>query len=241
MIKEKIITAYENLADEYNAKIDFKPHNAFYDRPNMLKLIGEVKNKSILDAACGPGKYAEIFISKGASVTGFDISPRMIELAKERNNDTENFYVHDLATPFEKLNDNSYDIIVCALAMHYIEDWNFTIQEFYRVLKDDGQLIISIEHPFFEYNYFNSTQYFNTEAVKCIWKNFGKPIEINSYRRSLESCIIPLTNNGFYIDKLIEPKPTKEFEKYDPKHYKELNEFPAFMCISAIRKPSKTK
>ncbi len=239
MIKEKIIKAYENLADEYNAKIDYKPHNAFYDRPNTLKLIGEVKDKSVLDAACGPGKYAEILISEGATVTGFDISPRMIELAKERNKNTGFFFVQDLATPFETLSKNSYDVIVCALAMHYIEDWNSTIQEFYRVLKDDGQLIISIEHPFFEFNYFNSTQYFNTEAVKCIWKGFGNPIEINSYRRPLESCIIPLTNNGFYIDKLIEPKPTKEFEKHDPKHYKELKKFPAFMCIKAIRKPSK--
>jgi ubiquinone/menaquinone biosynthesis C-methylase UbiE len=241
LINKKILEAYESLANEYNAKIDYKPHNAFYDRPNTLKLIGEVKDKSVLDAGCGPGKYAEILISKGATVTGFDISPRMIELAKERNKNRGLFFVQDLASPFVKLNDNSYDIIVCALAMHYIEDWNSTIQEFYRVLKEKGQLIISIEHPFFEFNYFKSTQYFNTEAVKCIWKNFGNPIEVNSYRRPLESCIIPLTNNGFYIDKLIEPKPTKEFEKIDPKHYKELNEFPAFMCIKAIRKPSETE
>jgi ubiquinone/menaquinone biosynthesis C-methylase UbiE len=241
MVKKKILEAYESLANEYNAQIDNKPHNAFYDRPNTLKLIGEVKDKAILDAACGPGKYAEILIAQGATVTGFDISPRMIALAQERNKNAGFFFVQDLATPFEKLNDHSYDIIVCALAMHYIEDWNATIQEFYRVLKDNGQLIISIEHPFFEFNYFNSTHYFNTEAVKCIWKNFGKPIEINSYRRPLESCILPLTNNGFYIDQLIEPKPTKEFEKIDPKHYKELNEFPAFMCIKAIRKLSKTE
>ena len=238
MIKEKILKAYEELADQYNAKIDYKPHNAYYDRPNTLKLVGEVKGKSVLDAACGPGKYAEILIAVGATVTGFDISPRMIELAQERNKNTVSFFVQDLSAPFETLKKNSYDIIVCALALHYIEDWNSTIQELYRVLKDDGKLIISIEHPFFEFNYFNSTQYFMTEAVKCIWKSFGNPIEINSYRRSLESCIIPLTNNGFYIDKLVEPKPTKEFEKFDAKHYKELNEFPAFMCIRAVRKPS---
>ena len=238
MIKDKIIEAYESLADQYNAKIDYKPHNAFYDRPNTLKLIGEVKGKHILDDACGPGKYAEILISEGATIIGFDISPRMIELAKERNKGTDMFFVQDLETPLDKLKDNSFDIVVCALAMHYIEDWNSTIKEFYRVLKDGGQLIISIEHPFFEFNYFNSKQYFNTEAVKAIWKNFGKPVEVNSYRRSLESCISPLTNNGFYIDTLIEPKPTEEFKKADPKHYKELNKFPSFMCIKAVRKPN---
>ena len=56
MIKDKIIEACEHLADAYNAKIDNKPHNAFYERLKTLKLIGEVKDKSILDVACGPRK-----------------------------------------------------------------------------------------------------------------------------------------------------------------------------------------
>jgi len=38
------------------------------------------------------------------------------------------------------------------------------------------------------------------------------------------------------IDKSIEPKPQKEFEKADLRHFKELNEFPAFMCIRAVKK-----
>ena len=238
MIKEKIIKAYEEMAEAYNAKIDFKPHNAFYDRPNTLSLIGNVKNKSILDAACGPGKYAEILLGMGAQVTGFDISPKMIALAKERNRNKNegSFYTHDLSEPLNSLDDASFDVVLCALAMHYIEDWNPTIREFYRVLKPNGRLVISIEHPFFEYNYFKSKRYFSIEAVKCIWRGFGKPIEVNSYRRPLEATLLPLTENGFYIEKLIEPKPTKEFEKHDPRHYKELNEFPAFMCIRATRK-----
>jgi len=54
----------ENLAGTYNTKIDNKPHNAFYDRLNTPKLIGQVNDKSFLNAACGPGKYAEILISR---------------------------------------------------------------------------------------------------------------------------------------------------------------------------------
>lgn len=235
-MKEKILKAYEEMAESYNAMIDYKAHNAFYDRPNTLGLMPEVEGKSILDAACGPGKYAEILISQGANLTGFDMSPRMIEFAKERNKDSGTFFVHDLTNPFEMLKNESFDIVLCALAMHYVQDWALTIQEFYRVLKPKGLIIMSIEHPFFEFNYFKSTKYFEVEPVKCTWRGFGKPIEINSYRRPLNECITPLTDNGFYIDKLIEPKPVAEFQKYDPKHFKELNEFPAFMCIRAIKK-----
>ncbi len=235
-MKEKILSAYEEMADSYNAKIDYKPHNAFYDRPNTLSLMPDMTGKSVLDAACGPGKYAEILLAQGADITGFDISPRMIELAKERNNGVGRFFVHDFSEPLDMLENESFDIVLCALAMHYLPDWTMTIKEFYRVLKPKGLLVMSTEHPFFEFNYFKSTQYFEIEPVKCTWGGFGKPIEVNSYRRPLSECITPLTDNGFYIDKLIEPKPVAEFQKYDPKHFKELNEFPAFMCIRAVKK-----
>jgi len=239
MPTEKIKQAYDDLADSYNLLIDHKPHNAYYDRPNTLSLLPDVAGKSIFDAACGPGKYAEILLSKGAVITGCDISPKMIAHAKKRNKGAGDFFVHDLSLPLKQLKESSFDIVLCALAMHYLEDWNATIQEFHRLLKPNGCLVISIEHPFFEYNYFKSTQYFTIEPVNCTWSGFGKPLKMHSYRRPLQECISPLTNNGFYIDQLIEPKPIKEFEKLDPKHYKELNEFPAFMCISAIRKPEK--
>ncbi len=236
MIKHKILSAYEEIAEKYNELIDHKPHNAYYDRPNTLELIQEVSGKFILDAACGPGKYAEILISEGARVKGFDISEKMVMLARERNKNQKDFFVHDLSSPFEMFDNETFDAVICALALHYIEDWNFTIKEFCRVLKPNGSLVISIEHPFFEYNYFHSEKYFEIEHVKCTWSGFGKPVEVNSFRRPLSECITPLTENGFYIDKLVEPKPTEEFEKLDPKHYKELNEFPAFMCIRAIKK-----
>ncbi|WP_445385771.1 class I SAM-dependent methyltransferase [Robiginitalea sp. IMCC44478] len=236
MIKEKILSAYDDMAYRYNELIDHKPHNAYYDRPNMLELLPDVRGKIILDAACGPGKYAEILINRGAVVKGFDISPKMVELAIQRNKGEGEFFIHDFSNPISMVEDNSCDIVLCALALHYIEDWTLTIQEFNRVLKSAGTLVISIEHPFFEYNYFKSKNYFDVENVKCTWTGFGRPVEVNSYRRPLGECITPLTNNGFLIDKLVEPKPTKEFEKLDPKHYKELNEFPSFMCIRAIKK-----
>ena len=118
MIKEKIIAAYENMAVMYNELIDHKPHNAYYDRPNTLNLLPDVTGKIILDAACGPGKYAEILMFNGATVTGFDISPKMVELAKSRNKNREEFFVHDMTERFDSIEDHSCDIVLCALALH---------------------------------------------------------------------------------------------------------------------------
>ncbi len=234
-MKEKIQQAYDGIAKEFNATIDHKPHNAYYDRPNTLRLVGDCRGKRVLDAGCGPGKYAEELMTQGAEVTGFDLSPQMIACAKERNENRGTFFVHDMEEPLTMLQDNSFDVILSALAMHYIRDWNATLGEFQRLLVAGGRLVISIEHPFFEYTYFQSEQYFAVEPVRCTWNGFESPTEMNSYRRPLGACIAPLTRNGFCIDELLEPRPTKEFEKLDPKHFKELNEFPAFLCMSASK------
>lgn len=235
MSKEKILSAYEALAEKYNELIDHKPHNAYYDRPNTLELIPDTEGICVLDAACGPGKYAEILHSGGARVTGFDLSPKMIRLAKERNKGKGHFFVHDMSKPLDMLKDQTFDVVLCALALHYIEDWRPTIREFYRVLKPWGKLVISVEHPFFEYNYFRSGMYFEVEPVTATWSGFGDPVTVHSFRRPLAGCFEPLTDSGFFIDKIVEPKPTTEFELLDPEHFKELNEFPAFMCIRAVR------
>lgn len=236
MIKQKILNAYEKLAHPYNRDIDHKPHNAYYDRPNTIALFGELERKIVLDAACGPGKYAEELIHKGAIVSGFDLSPKMIEYAKQRNGEKGRFFIHDMSEPLSMFEDSSFDYVLCALAMHYLEDWGPTMREFCRVLKPKGQLIISIENPFFEYTYFKSKKYFEVEHVKVTWKGFGIPVEVNSYRRPLHMCIDAFTENGFYIDKLVEPLPTEEFEVLDPRHFKELNEFPAFLCLRGVKK-----
>lgn len=238
MLKEKIRSAYEQLAEKYNELIEHKPHNAYYDRPNTLSLLPDVTGKSVLDAGCGPGKYAEILLERGAVVTGIDLSTNMVRLARERNGDRGHFFVHDLSAPLGMFADGSFDMVLSALTMDYVQDWAPVVREFHRVLKPGGILVMSTEHPFFTFNFFESKQYFETEPVKCTWRGFGEPVEIHNFRRPLGAMLSALTDNGFYIDKLLEPRPVPEFEQYDARHFRELNEFPSFMCLRAVRKAS---
>lgn len=230
------LAAYETLADAYAAAIDTKPHNAYYERPATLSLLPNIENKTVLDAGCGPGVYAEFFQANGAKVIAFDVSPKMVALAQQRLGPDFDVRVADLNDSITFMDDASVDVVVCALVMDYVEDWRKALAEFHRVLRPAGHLIFSTTHPVFEVSYFKSDNYFEIEQVSTEWKGFHPVrVQMPSFRRPLQEIINPIIDTGFRLDKILEPKPTAEFAEADPKHYAELNKLPGFLCIRAVK------
>ncbi len=226
--------AYEILAEAYASVVETKPHNAYYERPATLSLLPEVEGKRVLDAACGPGVYAEWLLSRGAEVVAVDASPKMIELARRRLGDAADIRHADIAKPLTFLSDESFDVVLSSLTLHYIKDWRMTFGEFYRVLRHGGSFVLSVGHPFFDYTYFKSEKYFETELVGSEWKGFeGVKVYMPTFRRSLEETLNPLTEAGFCIERILEPRPTKQFREADPENYEELLQRPSFLCIRA--------
>lgn len=227
--------AYETLAAAYAAVIDTKPHNAYYERPATLSLLPkEVKGKKVLDAGCGPGIYSEWLIERGAEIIAVDASPKMVELARHRLGSMADVRQADLSQPLTFLDNSSFDVVLCPLVLEYIEDWDSTFAEFYRILRPGGHFVFSVTHPLFDYLYFRSNNYFETELVGGEWRGFESgPVYMPSFRRSLAATLSPLVDAGFCLEKILEPKPTDEFKKADPKHYEELSRQPCFLCVRA--------
>ena len=227
------LEAYEALAEAYAALIDTKPHNAYYERPATLSLLPDVHGKQVLDAGCGPGAYAEWLIRHGADVVAFDVSPTMVQLAKKRLGTSAQVLEWNLEEPLRFVGDESFDIVLSALALDYVEDWAAVFQEFYRVLRRPGHLVFSIGHPFAEFLLHKSENYFETECVELVWKGFGKEVVVPSYRRPLQAVLNPLIEAGFTLEKILEPTPTEEFKQHEPEEYEELVRNPGFLCIRA--------
>lgn len=228
------LDAYETLAEAFASVVDTKPHNAYYERPATLSLLPEVTGKRVLDAACGPGVHSEWLIARGAEVVGVDASQKMIELAKRRLGERADVRYADLRKPLTFLESESFDIVLSPLTMEYIEDWLSTFKEFYRVLRPGGYFILSVSHPFSDYTYFKSNNYFETELVGSVWKGFDEVrVHMPSFRRSLEATLNPIIDAGFRLEKILEPRPTEEFKQADPKDYEKLLQQPVFLCIRA--------
>jgi SAM-dependent methyltransferase len=228
--------AYQKLADAYAAKIDTKPHNAYYERPAMLSLLPDVKGKHVLDAGCGPGVYSEWLVDQGAEVTAVDASPRMVEHAKKRLGDAVDVRLHDIREPLDILEDDSIDVVLSSLVMDYIEDWLPVCMEFHRILVREGVFLFSMGHPFAEYLWHRPEDYFATEKVEMWWRGFGVPDLMPSFRRPLQSVVDPLYESGFMIERILEPKPTLEFKESEPEDYERLSKQPGFMCVKSVKR-----
>jgi SAM-dependent methyltransferase len=233
------LRAYEELAEAYAARIDTKPHNAYYDRPATLSLLPDVQGKRVLDAGCGPGAYAQWLVEHGAEVVALDVSPKMVGFARQRLGDRATVLQADFSRPLDFLPDASFDIVLSALALEYVPDWRAVFHEFHRLLRQPGWFVCSVGHPFADFKRHNDGNYFDIEMVEEEWHGFGTPWRVRFYRRSLQESLNPLLEAGFALDRILEPRPTEEFRLADPKDYEELCREPGFLCIRAVKRGEK--
>ncbi len=105
----------------------------------ILNFLGELKDKKVLDLGCGKGRLAKILIGKGASVTGVDLSEKLLEVAS-RNVIGANFIVGS-ATELP-LADDSFDFIICVEVLEHVPNYKKAVEEMMRVLKKNGKIII---------------------------------------------------------------------------------------------------
>lgn len=156
--------------DSYQAKIIL---------PNLVRTLGREKNlkdKNILDLACGSGYFSNILSTAGASVTGVDLGSDLIKVAKENfekmNADSKasgnvKYFVGNAET-FTSITDIKklkFDWIICILAIQNIEKVDLVLKECKKVLNQNGKIVFVINHPSFRIpKYSDWTQQKNKET-----------------------------------------------------------------------------
>ncbi|MER5794742.1 class I SAM-dependent methyltransferase [Streptomyces sp. NPDC001980] len=227
------VNDYNSFAEAYTAENETNLINAYYERPAMLALAGDVAGRRILDAGCGSGPLSAALRDRGAIVSGFDASAGMLELARRRLGDGADLQVADLGSPLPYA-DDTFDDAVASLVLHYLEDWGPALAELRRVLKPGGRLITSVDHPFAinlmhrqagreaEYQYFDTTNW--TEE----WTMGGQTALISIWHRPLHAMTEAFTGAGFRITAISEPEPDPAARELFPEV---IAAKPRFLCF----------
>lgn len=165
---------------------DYRSRGQFFPpvSARLTELVGLQANDAVLDVACGYGNTAITARIKGAKVTGIDITPKLLALAKEeekmadisgidwKEGDAENL-------PFE---DESFDVVLSTFGHIFALNQELAGKEIVRVLKKGGRLgftswppelavgklseVVSKYNPFPSYEAFSPYNWGVTDKVK---------------------------------------------------------------------------
>lgn len=142
----KVQAMFAAIARSYD--LNNRLHSFFQDqrwRRAVVAAAGVDRQSRVLDVACGTGDLAEAFADAGATVTGVDFTPEMLEVARHKAAPTAGrvpvTYVRgdamDLAFP-----DSSFDVVSIAFGIRNVADPARALREFRRVLRPGGRLVV---------------------------------------------------------------------------------------------------
>ncbi len=251
-------TSWDAVAGWYDELLEESPDSfqAKVILPNILRILNPgqgltLSGMKIIDIACGQGYFSRAFVAAGAKVVGADISPELIEKAKERSQNIE-FHV----APADRLNfaeNDTFDAAVIILAIQNIENLSGTMGEAARVLKPGGRLVVVLNHPAFripqksswEWDAKKGRQYRRIESYLKEYKieidmtpgekDKSKKQKTISFHRPLQSYFEKLQSAGFVVAKLEEWVSHKKSQK-GPRSLEEdriRKEIPMFLMLEA--------
>ena len=106
----------------------------------ILRQIGDLRGKAVLDIGAGLGESSVYFALQGAIVTATDISPRMVEttIALGKRYGVE---IRGIASNGEDLSlpENSFDVVYIANTIHHVQDRARLFAQIWRALKPGGR------------------------------------------------------------------------------------------------------
>jgi len=214
-----------------------------------LKLLGNLKNKSVLEIGCGGAQCGIAMAKQGARVIGIDLSDEELKFAKDlakKNKSDIKLMLGDMCN-LREIKSNSQDIVFSAYSLQYIGNLRKCFKEVYRVLKVKGFFVFSLEHPFFytldrKGEKIKQSYFEDSEIVEDDFWPDGSKHTFVGYSHKIQDLFDALVQSGFFVEKIIEPDSRKKYKGDswagvdDTYNMKRMSIFPATIIFKAIKK-----
>lgn len=201
-------------------------------KPVNLKLVGNTKNKKVLDLGCGDGRYSIIFAKQGADIIAIDFSSHQIDIAKQINSHTNIKYTHSDISNISSVGSGLIDLVFMNMVIPDLDNQKKlqkVFSEVPRVLKRNGRFIFSTLHPLYlspeqdisdkpinfkKKNYFKEGSNYKASAIT----KFGNKMVFNETHFSLGYISKLIMKNNLVIKLLTESKQVPSKGMYLPKY-----------------------
>lgn len=232
------------MADYWVAMIreGVNPFRQFVTDPALFaRLERWPAGQRLLDAGCGEGYLGRWLQQRGQQVVGFDLSLPLLQAAQQAAPASQGIaYVNGniFALPFA---DNVFDGVVSNFLLVELAEPAGAIRELGRVVRPGGRLLFQVIHPFtFGGNQGQSdgqrvADYFVPQRFeeKFVIAGRESPLASTRYHHPLSGYTQPLTESGFSIVGLDEPRPVATTPAEHP--IWEILREPWFLLVEAVK------
>lgn len=151
----------------------------------LVPLLSELHFNSVLDLACGTGRWLEKLSTRGcASGVGIDVSNAMLRVANRKNPVRGRFA--EAACEDLPLTAGAFDLAICSFALGHIRDLGSSVRELERVTKAGADVFVSDLHP---------------EAYQRGWRvgfrDRQASVQIEMQSRSTDEIVATFSSSGF--------------------------------------------
>lgn len=253
--KNKETTSWEGVSSWYNKAVGDTGH--YYHQQIILPKIVEMlsleedSTASLLDLACGQGILSR-YLTKSFEYVGIDISPSLIEAAKEKNTHPgHKFLVSDITKPLP-LQKKDFDFCTIILALQNLEHPLQAFKNIAKHLAKNGKILLVMNHPCFRIPKKSSWGTDDREDIQyrridAYYSSMKIPIQSNpslgensantfSFHHPLSAWTLWLKEAGFAIEWLEEWCSDKvSTGRHAMREDVSREEFPLFLAIKACR------
>ena len=224
-IKRAIRLGWDEMSESYQMEtrisLDDVHFSPLCPGERELGIIGDVCGKRTLELACGAAQNSIALAKWGAETTAIDMSGHQLAKARELAAQ-EGVALNLIQCDIERLamlKDECFDLVISCFGMEFLPDPASFLAESYRLLRENGMLVIGTVHPLtaFEWDAYEKvlrvTDYFNPPVE--VWDeptpdNFQKGV---TFFRTVSEMFALLTGADFRVEQVIEPMP---YDSADP-------------------------
>ncbi|MFC1946934.1 class I SAM-dependent methyltransferase [Chloroflexota bacterium] len=200
-----------NESELSNNILDFGDHRCLTD--DDLNLIGDVRNKKVLELGCGGANIGINLAKRGGLVTGVDISEEQITIAKEQATREGIDIQLEVSSIEDYVFREKYDMVISICAFQYVNNLDRLFRKVYQHLVPGGIFIFSTNHPaFYTVAYTTiwrdekeNTSYRDERPETWKWDDSGQDdFSFTTFPHPVEFYINQLSACGFRIDRIHE-------------------------------------
>jgi SAM-dependent methyltransferase len=196
-LQRTVRASYDTVADEYAARIDGELTHKPFDRQILDTFAAQAKGQGLVaDLGCGPGMVTQYLHDQGVTITGIDISPRMIQRASELHPKVP-FKCEDF-TRLEVVDDHWAGIVAMYSLIHLPrEEVQGVLRDFFRVLAPGGLLLLAFHLG---------------SEVRHASDWWDRPVELDFVFSEMSDMLSSIWGAGFDTELHVERDPYPEIE-----------------------------